>query len=310
MPPGPFTAQLPVPAVPPPHVPAYRTVPDHVRASSLERCSNVSRAPALSGAGQVSQQRTGWVPSKSPELRTFHKNPTTTITPALSPIHAVTSSPGSPAKEAAQGAATLQTVGGVVPKLPASPIVPIINFGFPTTVGNPADPEIIQVRPPSSGAQTPVPGSPVGDSLVTNQGLLQTKSGVHAKTRPDSPAASSSAFGALVEKAPPPRLPSPQPLQSPPRNPKAQAIIDVTVRNLELQKIPIPQYKFEKYVDWATLGRYDYDVEKIEAAFNFRFRGCKGWTMPSDNRSQMAKGWQTILDKVANVFGKSDTYPR
>ena len=71
LPPGPFAAQLPVPAVPPPHVPAYRTVPDHVRASSLERCSNVSPAPALSGAGQVSQQRTGWVPSKPPEFRTF-----------------------------------------------------------------------------------------------------------------------------------------------------------------------------------------------------------------------------------------------
>ena len=30
--------------------------------------------------------------------------------------------------------------------------------------------------------------------------------------------------------------------------------------------------------------------------------------MPSDNRTRMEKGWQTILDKVAIAFGKSDTY--
>ena len=68
MPPGPFLPQLPIPAASPPHIPQYQKIADHVRASSLERSSNVSRAPALSGAGQEAQQGVGWAPSKSQSL--------------------------------------------------------------------------------------------------------------------------------------------------------------------------------------------------------------------------------------------------
>ena len=75
IPPGPMTGnpflpQLPIPTSSPPHIPQYQKIADHVRAGSQERSSNVSRAPALSGAGQEAQRGgsrggTGWAPSKS-----------------------------------------------------------------------------------------------------------------------------------------------------------------------------------------------------------------------------------------------------
>ena len=139
---------------------------------------------------------------------------------------------------------------------------------------------------------------------------MVTKVAAREKSQPrqDSPA------GLALDmnpKGPPPRLLSEArnpPAAAPPLHPSAKATIDSLNQSLHIQQIPIPQYKFETYVDWSQLDRSRYDSEKMEDAFNFRFRGCKDRTMPHDHRGTTAKVWQAIVDKVANVFGKSDAF--
>ena len=114
----------------------------------------------------------------------------------------------------------------------------------------------------------------------------------------------------MIPKGPPPRLPNVRDpsVQAPLVHPSAQTEIDNLNQSLQIQKIPIPQYQFEQYTDWAQLDRSRYDAGKMENVFICRFRGCKDWSMPQDNRGPIAKMWHAIVDKVANVFGKSDVY--
>ena len=299
-PPGPMT-QLPRPSIPTPHVPSYQRVSADQRASSLGRVSDMSRGPVMSGAAAAAQSppRSPWQPSRSPDIRQYPG----VATPGFSPIAntsdraSVTPDPATAAAAAAPGTITV-------------PILPIRDFGFEVTVeGAPTEREVVQILPP-----TPPPGSvgdpasPTGNSPVTGGGLLTTKSAARAKMpqRPDSLAMAPP--GVLPVKTPPPRPGSREPTQGAPLHPKAQATVDRLNQTLQIQRIPIPQYQFETYVDWNSLDRSSYDAQKMQDAFNFRFRGCKDWVMPNDKRMLTTKVWQAILDKVTNVFGKSDAY--
>ena len=188
------------------------------------------------------------------------------------------------------------------------PIIPIKDFGFEVGANGAAtEREAVTVNPPTPGGSAGA-ASPTGSLSAAGTGVLITKTAARAKMRqrPDSPVAS---FEEMAPKGRPPRPSSREPAKnSAPLHPKAQATIDSLNESLQIKQIAIPQYKFETYVDWNSLGRSSYDAEKMQAAFNFRFRGCKGWVVPNDQRYNSARVWQAIVDKVAHGFGESDAY--